>query len=718
MAELTDWEVSGDPAGDVDAQDFTFRTTFARPAGGETVLRLDGVATVWEAELNGEVVASDRSMFAAHRVDVAALLRDDNELVIRCFALAPLLAERRKPRARWRTQVAADGNLRWFRTTLLGRAPGFAPGPPVVGPWRPVRLERPRPDVRLRARLDGDEGVISAPGALLRCGDREAEDELRLPGAARWWPHTHGEPALHEVEVLVGGDVVDRRRVGFRAIGRGDPDGLDLRVNGVPVFCRGAVWTPAPGGDVRAALERVRDAGMNMVRLPGTGVYETEEFHATCDELGILVWQDFMFANMDYPIADPEFRATVEAEAHQAAGRLAAHPSTVVLCGNSEVEQQVAMLGLDPELGRGELFGELLPAIAAEEGSDAIYVPSSPTGGTLPFRPNAGIANYFGVGGYRRPLADARRAAVRFAGECLAIANVGADDEALLPAPRDRGADWDFADVRDHYLSELFGIDPQDLRARDPERYVALSRAVSGEVMAEVFGEWRRPGSPCTGGIVVWLHDLVAGPGWGLVDRLGRPKEALHRLRAALAPVAVWTTDEGQNGIAVHVANDRPEPLEARLRVSLYRDGEVPVGEGETPVTLGPHGAVTFDAEGVLGRFSDVSYAYRFGEPQQDVVVASLERDGALLGQAFRFPVGHPLDPAGAEELGLEMRIEDGELALSARRVVYDLRVHTADGEPVDEAFSLEPGRPRRVPLGSVSGVRVTALNLDGEVEA
>ena len=166
---------------------------------------------------------------------------------------------------------------------------------------------------------------------------------------------------------------------------------------------------------------------------------------------------------------------------------------------------------------------------------------------------------------------------MRFAAECLAFANVP-DDEALQPlaggvasavhhprwkagVPRDAGAGWDFDDVRDHYLRELFGVDPVALRSTDAERYLELSRAVTGEVMAEVFGEWRRAGSPCGGGLVLWLRDLVPGAGWGVLDHRGEPKVAYHHLRRALAPVAVWITDEGLDGVAVHVANDLPVPL-------------------------------------------------------------------------------------------------------------------------------------------------------------
>src|SRR5262249_52344016 len=150
--------------------------------------------------------------------------------------------------------------------------------------------------------------------------------------------------------------VIDLGRVGFRAleVNRG-PDGesFGLTINGVDVFCRGVCWTPldlarldADPADYRHALERLKDAGVNMLRVSGTMTYETDVFHDLCDELGILVWQDFMFANMDYPSADRIFARAVTLEAQQLLERLEGRPSIVVLCGNSEVEQQAAMLGL------------------------------------------------------------------------------------------------------------------------------------------------------------------------------------------------------------------------------------------------------------------------------------------------------------------------------------------------------------------------------------
>jgi beta-mannosidase len=799
---------SGEPC-DLDREDWWFRTSFeadSAVAGEQVVLDLHGIATVAEVYLNGELLLEGDSMFERTSLDVGERLRAVNELTIRCRALAPLLEPRRRPRARWRTRLVADGNLRFFRTALLGRAPGFAAGPAAVGPWRPVQLTGRREltveQLALRTRMEGDDGVLavqatvrvldgdarervelelSGPSGIHRValgcdadGDGGRDElrihgELRVPEVARWWPHTHGDCSLHDVRLIVDGERptgIAAGRVGFRELAFGadgehelERDGLDIHVNGVRVFARGAVWSAvdalglAPSrGDLREQLSRVREAGMNMLRLPGTGVYESADFYELCDELGILVWQDFMFANLDYPTGEERFRATVEREVAAVLDELGGRPCLTVLCGNSEVEQQVAMQGLDPTIGRGEFFGERLPRLIEQSGVDAAYVPSAPCGGDLPFRPDRGVANYYGVGGYRRPLSDARLADVRFAAECLAFSNVPDDAalERMLPdtpaalvvhhpvwkagVPRDVGAGWDFEDVRDHYLTLLFGVDPSELRRTDHERYLELSRAVTGEVMAEVFGEWRRRGSRCGGGLVLWLRDVVAGAGWGVIDYDGQPKAAYHHLRRALAPVAVWTTDEGLGGVEAHVANDRAVPLAARLRVALYRNLEQRVGEAVEPLELPAHSSRDYDVEDLLGYFVDASWAYRFGPPEQDAIVVSLEREvdegcerRQLLSQSVRFPAARPTARETAERLGLGASAEplangDVRLLVGSRRLAYGVGVHVPGFRPDDDRFCVEPGAQRSVLLrpclsgASFDGGSLTALNLEGRV--
>jgi beta-mannosidase len=735
----------------------TFRSSPAAP-GEQVVLALDGIATVFTVLLNGVEIVSGRSMFVGHEADVGDLLLDgDNELVIHCRALDDVLADvPRGPRQRWRTKVVANGGaLRFVRTAILGRAPGFAPGPPIVGPWRAVWLVRRRgPSLRavtLRPRVDGEDGVLELAGHVADAGTvrvevagavTEAEvaadgsfgAHVWIPGVERWWPHTHGEPVLHDVRVILDDAVVVAAgRVGFRTLAPGphfdaDRDDLALAVNEVPVFARGAVWTPVPEDERRATLEAARDAGLNLVRLAGIGVYEDEAFHDLCDELGLLVWQDFMFANLDYPIEDAGFRADVEAEAREALARVAGRPSLAVVCGNSEVEQQAAMYGADSALARGELFGALLPRLVREAGVDAPYLPSAPCGGALPFHPGTGVTNYFGVGGYRRPLEDARHAGVRFASECLALANV---PDAEVPRHegviRDVGADWDFADVRDHYLDLLHRTGAANLHDNEPERYRALSRAVSGEVMAATFGEWRRAASPCAGAIVLWLRDLAPGSGWGLLDHAGAPKLALAHLRAVLAPRALWLTGEGLNGVDVHVANDGPEPLHATLEVALLASGAHAVAEGTATLEVAAHTTIARNVEAVLRRFADASYAYRFGPAQHDTVVATLrDAHGALLAQACHFPLGRPTTPVA--DLGLRATLGPAHpsdplrctVALSTERLAYGVRVRADGARPDHDGFVVVPGTPRTVTLRASGDappgpVSVTALNLTGE---
>jgi beta-mannosidase len=592
-----------EPGPDADAATHEFVAHCTADAPG--VLEVGGIATVWDLLVDGEVVRSGRSMFERHEVPIAA---GDHEVRIVVRRLTELLDELpTKPRQRWRTMLVEDARLRWVRTQLLGRAPGFSPGPPVVGPYRPVTLVTgPRVGSRLKAWLEGTTGVVEVDG----------EHRIEFPHAELWWPHTHGTPRLHDV--TVDGEVVGR--VGFRAIENRSTDGsLDLWVNGVRVFCRGAVWTP---GDL-AALDEAVGLGLNMVRVPGIAAYESDVFHARCDEQGLLVWQDLMFATFDYPLADEEFVEAITAEVTDQCARLASHPSTVVVCGSAEHEQQAAMFGVSPSTGYAGELAALLEPLVTESGLDAVWVDSSPSGGDPVTQVDTGIAQYFGVGAYLRDLPDVRHSEVKFAAECLAFSNL-TDPVVEGGVPKDSGADWDFADVREHYLRLRYG-DPSDGTATEAD-----AQRVTGEVMADVFGEWRRPESGCGGGIVLWLRDVVPGAGWGLLDHEGRPKPAALALAPTLQPTAVWFVDEGLNGLDLHVANDGPEPLEGTLTVGLLREDGSLGESAEVELAVPAHGHHVAGVEALLGRFADVTYAYRFGAPQHAGVRARLVTDSGV----------------------------------------------------------------------------------------
>jgi beta-mannosidase len=302
------------------------------------------------------------------------------------------------------------------------------------------------------------------------------------------------------------------------------------------------------------------------------------------------------------------------------------------------------------------------------------------------------VTHYYGVGAYLRGLDDARRAHVRFAAESLAFANV--PEEISLasghpPAlthhpdwkrgvPRDLGASWDFEDVRDHYLGLLYGVDPALLRREDCERYLALSRATSAEVMEATFAEWRRPGSPTRGALVWLLQDLAPGAGWGVIASDGEPKAAWHGLARAFRPVQVTLTDEGVNGLMIHLINERPVPAHGPSRTDMLARRCCGGGERVSDDRTRAHGSMSVSAFDLLGRFFDISYAYRFGPPGHDAtsVVLRAEQAGPVLAEAFHFPLGRG---HARHDLGLRAElVRDGDgwaLDLSCRRLAQSVHI-------------------------------------------
>ncbi|MEH6793310.1 MAG: glycoside hydrolase family 2 protein [Rhodococcus sp. (in: high G+C Gram-positive bacteria)] len=717
-------------------------------------LTFGGIATRAQIWIDGIHRASVTSMFVPEILDLTDC-GGTVAIAIHVESLAARLKSRR-PRGRWRSSLVAAQGLRHERTTMLGRAPVYGPLPVPVGPWRPVSMTVV-PDVRrveLSTAVSGADGILTvraeldAPGVARILIDDKGFDfgtveridrSVTLPDVELWWPHTHGRPRTYRVALEVDGTVRHQAVVGFRTVHLDRTEGgAVLTVNGEPIFCRGGTWTPldpvrlwSPEEDLRAALEQLRSAGLNMVRVVGTLVYEQPEFWLLCAELGIMVWQDVMFGTLDPP-TDEAYMALVDRELDAFAATVSANPALMVVSGGSETQQQPTMLGLAAEDQRMVLLDKTVPDFIALRLPGVAYVTSSPSGVSdeLHTHVGDGIAHYFGVGGYLRPLSDIRTAGVRFAAECLAFsvppergqvekffgsaAVAGHHPDWKAAVPRDRGSSWDFEDVRDHYVRTIFGVDPHLIRRDDAELYLDYGRAAIVEAFTEALGHWRRASSGCAGALVLTLRDSVPGAGWGIVDTAGVPKAPFYALARASAPLALLLSDNGLDGYSVELVNDGPA-CSGSIRVVLHASRGS--HEFEQAVTVQANASIALTVDSIVGTFTDANHAYRFGSRTYSAVtVLFLNDDGvevtrttALVGAQSR------QNTVGLSAEVVEKYSGTWELTVLSRWPAQYVCVDIDGFEASDSWFHLAPNEPRTLTLvgrdASAPRGHVRALN-------
>lgn len=718
-------------------------------------LHFDGLATLAEIWLNNQLILSTNNMFVPEAINVASNLSEKNHLVI-CFRSAAYFLQQKRPRPHWKTNLVNHQQLRWLRTTLLGRIPGWCPPLVPIGPWRNITLQE-HPEIELISEqitnvLDSDFGFsaefqIQIPdvstnkvNAQLRIGKCtfdlvihiNNDNSVRLTTSGKiseddcWWPHAHGSPTLLACKITLEQNnsrtEFDLGLRGFKQLHLNRHNNLvEIQVNKKVIFCRGACWTNADietltgtKENLRRSLELARDAGMNMLRVGGTMVYECDDFYQLCDELGIMVWQDFMFANMDYPIDDADFSANIKRETEAQLHRLSRYTCISVYCGSSEVQQQSAMMGQTSERWSNHFFDIELKQLCAYFHAGVPYFPSTPCEGALPFSVNEGLSHYYGVGAYKRSLQDAVIVQVKFTPETLGFANIPEPeivDEVLggsiftahhpswkKTVPRDSSAGWDFEDIRDFYLAQLFKVDAVHLRSHDPQRYLELSRVVTGELMLRTLANWRSASSTCRGALLWFYKDLIPGGGWGLLDSKNNPKAAYYGVKRACSTLAVYFLDKGLDGLYLSFVNETGSSRNVKLTLKAFKNNHIETLSFNTDIFLG-EANLELSINELLGYFTDLNYSYGFGPKQQDVIYVCVENEetGEWLHDDAFFVGDYNLSPQAIHNI--QMDVEDNYLNLTSAVFLQFVRLDITGYEPEDNYFHLAPNVTRRIKL-------------------
>ncbi|MPY55921.1 glycoside hydrolase family 2 protein [Streptomyces spongiae] len=614
----------------------------AETAHERTDLVFDGLDTAAEITLDGEVLGRTRNMHRSHRFDVTGR---GGELQVR-FAPAREEAEAVRKTVGDRPNVY-PAPAQYIRKMACSFGWDWGPTVVTAGIWRPARLEHWSTaritQVRPLVTVDGARGRVEAHLTVERTAtgagrpltarasvagvDTEVTFEgteailtLDVPEPRLWWPRGYGEQPLYEVELTLydeGGALdVWRRRVGFRTVeldrtADEHGTGFTLVVNGSRLFARGVNWIPDDVLPSRITPERYRhrltqaaDANIDLVRIWGGGIYEDDAFYDVCDELGLMVWQDFLFACSAYPEEQP-LRGEVEAEARENVVRLMPHPSLVLWNGNNENLWGFRDWGWESELA-GDSWGggyylDLLPRVVAELDPTRPYTAGSPWSGTWDHHPNDpahGTHHSWEVWN-RRDYAEYRDSVPRFVAEfgwqappALATLRRALPGEALAPhspgvlhhqkaedgnGKLDRGAERHF-------------VLPEATEAGF-DRWHYLTQLVQARAVAAGIEHWRSHWPLCAGTVVWQLNDCWPVSSWSAIDGDGRLKPLHHELRRLYAD-RLLTLQPAPDGVVLGLVNQSAAPWRAEVAVRrMTADGSV-TAEAPLTVDVPPNGAV------------------------------------------------------------------------------------------------------------------------------
>lgn len=659
--------------------DWRYETTLWWAGAGDheqldlVALGLDTVATI---ELNGTVLAHTRNMHRSYRFPVAHLLRPGDNALAVTFTGALTAAEQAS------RELGALPHVNGHPYNALRKMAcdfGWDWGPEMatVGIWRPIVLdswqEAGIASVRPLVGLDGDTGVVRAHVdlrwatheplrltvsvgeievmATVPAGQRSTVVEVRVPGAKWWWPHGYGEQPLYPVTVRLDSphatDATDapldewRGRIGFRTVAldtTADDEGtpFTIVVNGERVFARGINWIPGDCFPARVDRDRyierltqARDANVNLVRVWGGGIYESDDFYDVCDELGLLVWQDFLFACAAYAEEEP-LRGEVVAEAREAVTRLSPHPSLVLWNGGNESIWGYHDWDWAADLG-GRTWGwgyyaEVLPAIVAELDPTRPYSPGSPYSFDPRRHPNLpahGTTHIWDVWN-ELDYTEYRRSTPRFVAEfgfqgppTWATLTRAVHDEPMRPDSPGVLLHQKAADGNAKLARGLAGHLPEPATFADWHWATSLNQARAVAYGVEHF----RSLMPLCMGAVVWqLNDVWPVISWSAVDGDGRCKPMWYALRRSFRD-RLLTVQPRNAGLSLVAVNDSGRPWRADIVVTRRDVDGTLLAAVTVPVDVAARGAVSVPLP--------PSVAVP-GVPALELIVAGSDTDRAL----------------------------------------------------------------------------------------
>jgi beta-mannosidase len=729
-------------------------------------LVFDGLDAAAEVYLNGAPVLSADNMFRVWRVAVKSHLHTGNNLLRVVFPSPIRAAEDAASSDAFRLR-SKTADKTYVRKAAYEYGWDWGPRFVTSGIWRPVRLEawnkiriadfalRQRDVSREVAHLDAEVEVEAASAGAAKVSVQyldngkpvtvaeavnvhSGRNVFDLPIAIRqprlWYPAGYGDQPLYGFTARVGTgvqSVAERTaKVGLRSIvlhrqldkwGRS----FELVVNGIPIFAKGADVIPFDSfpnrvttADYRRILESARDANMNMIRHWGGGYYESDDFYAICDELGIMVWQDFMFGN-DWQPGTYAFKLDIEAEAEDQVRRLRNHPSIVLWCGNNETEiaynwaprpglpADVKLLMWQDYLTE---FSGILPRVVARLDAETPYWPSSPSADYEAVSPifHSGDDHIWDVWHGRVPFSTYETHHSRFVTEYGFQSFPEMKTVEAFTQPEDRGGifspvmlahqkNGEGNAIIHNYLLKDYS-EPKDFAS-----FLYVSQVLQAEGI-KIGAEHFRRSRPETMGSIFWqLNDCWPVASWSSIDYYGRWKALQYYARRFYAPILV--SPHIENGaLKVYVVSDKTVAEPGALRVRLMDFNGRVLLEDTRSVTVAPLTSKVY-LDWPLKKLADAGGA----ATSRVFIVAELTAGGAEISRNLMYLA--PVKEIHLEPAILRVETAGGNGSYKIRvtapvlaRSVY-LSFGSLDVKVSDNYFDLLPGETAEITASSAASL-------------